>query len=58
MRSAGGLGVAALLWIAEYPLDSTLPDSIPRYFTLNIDAEDSEKEVLKGGNKILAERDH
>ena len=58
MRSAGGAAVVLLLWINEYPLDSALPDSIPQYYTLNIDAEDSEKEVFQGESKIPAERDH
>jgi FkbM family methyltransferase len=43
-------------WIAGYPLDSVLPDSIPQSFVLKIDVEGSENEVLKGATKILAEK--
>ena len=41
------------VWIAGYPLDSILPDSIPKSFVLKIDVEGSENEVLKGATRIL-----
>lgn len=44
------------IWIAGYPLDSVLPDSIPQYFILKIDVEGSENEVLNGMTKIFTEK--
>lgn len=41
------------VWIAGYPLDSIIPDLIPKSFVLKIDVEGSENEVLKGATKIL-----
>lgn len=41
------------IWIAGYPLDCILPDSIPKNFVMKIDVEGSENEVLKGATKIL-----
>lgn len=44
------------IWISGYPLDSILPNSLPKHFVLKIDVEGSENEVLRGATDTLTNK--